>query len=156
ASGSDDKTVRIWEASTGKAVHTLEGHRDFVRSVAWSPDGRLLASGSYDSDLCVWRCETWEQVERYDLAAPKYCLLTVAFSPPTPTTPVFGAEAIVLRSWDIDVGTLYSVAPAVPTVQYTSAKVVLVGESNIGKSCLALRLVEDRYEEQGPTHGMRL
>src|SRR4051812_16405714 len=35
-------------------------------------------------------------------------------------------------------------------------KIVLVGESNVGKSCLALRLAQDRYEEQGTTHGMRL
>lgn len=41
------------------------------------------------------------------------------------------------------------------TVQYTTAKIVLVGESNVGKSCLGLRLAEDRYEEQGTTHGMR-
>jgi len=40
--------------------------------------------------------------------------------------------------------------------RYISAKIVLVGESNVGKSCLALRLVEGRYEEQGTTHGMRL
>jgi len=41
-------------------------------------------------------------------------------------------------------------------IYYTSAKIVLVGESSVGKSCLALRLAEDRYEEQGTTHGMRL
>ena len=37
-----------------------------------------------------------------------------------------------------------------------SAKIVFVGESNVGKSCLSLRLAEDRYEELGATHGMRL
>jgi len=44
------------------------------------------------------------------------------------------------------------------SVAYTSAKIVLVGESNVGKSCLAMRLAEDRYpedHEHGTTHGMR-
>jgi len=44
------------------------------------------------------------------------------------------------------------------SVRYTSAKIVLVGESNVGKSCLAMRLAEDRYpedHEHGTTHGMR-
>jgi len=55
-------------------------------------------------------------------------------------------------------GILLGAAP-IPTVKYTSAKIVLVGESNVGKSCLAMRLAEDRYpkeSEQGTTHGMRL
>ncbi len=46
----------------------------------------------------------------------------------------------------------------VAAVRYTSAKIVLVGESNVGKSCLAMRLAEDRYphdHEHGTTHGMR-
>ncbi len=36
ASGSYDNTVRVWEAATGRARHTLEGHSNVVRSVAWS------------------------------------------------------------------------------------------------------------------------
>jgi WD40 repeat protein len=32
----------------------LQGHSEFVFSVAWSPDGRQLASGSMDNTLCVW------------------------------------------------------------------------------------------------------
>ena len=36
-SGSDDKTVRVWDAATGKEVQKLEGHSDYVTSVAFSP-----------------------------------------------------------------------------------------------------------------------
>jgi small GTP-binding protein len=39
---------------------------------------------------------------------------------------------------------------------HISSKVILVGESNVGKSCLAQRLATNRYEEQGTTHGMRI
>ena len=40
---SEDKTVRLWDSATGAARHTLEGHSDAVRGVAFSPDGRLVA-----------------------------------------------------------------------------------------------------------------
>jgi WD40 repeat protein len=40
-SGSDDNTVRIWDAVTGAALHMLEAHSGSVRSVAFSPDGNI-------------------------------------------------------------------------------------------------------------------
>ena len=39
ASGAVDRTVRVWEASSGRLVRTLEGHQGWVRSVAWSGMG---------------------------------------------------------------------------------------------------------------------
>ena len=46
-SGSDDKTIRIWDASTGvEMLPPLQGHEDCVRSVAFSPDGSKIISGS--------------------------------------------------------------------------------------------------------------
>ncbi|CAI7589303.1 unnamed protein product, partial [Penicillium glandicola] len=51
ASGSWDKTVRLWNAMTGALRETLEGHLDQVRSVAFSIDGQLLASGSHDKTV---------------------------------------------------------------------------------------------------------
>jgi len=41
-SGSDDRTLRLWDAATGAALQTLEGHTGYVSSVAFSPDGKLL------------------------------------------------------------------------------------------------------------------
>ncbi len=47
ASGSCDKTVRLWDAATGQPVgDPLTGHTDAVSSVAFSPDGTRLATGS--------------------------------------------------------------------------------------------------------------
>ncbi|KAF2266974.1 hypothetical protein CC78DRAFT_552099 [Lojkania enalia] len=48
-SGSYDKTVKIWDASSGECLSTLEGHSDSVRSVAFSPDSTRLVSGSDDN-----------------------------------------------------------------------------------------------------------
>ncbi|KAF2744081.1 F-box/WD repeat-containing protein pof1 [Sporormia fimetaria CBS 119925] len=54
ASGSGDKTVRIWDCDTGTPVHTLKGHSKWVLAVAYSPDGALLASGGYDNEVRIW------------------------------------------------------------------------------------------------------
>ena len=49
-----DRAVRVWEAASGQLLRTLEGYSRRVRSVAWSPDGQWLASGSVDSTVRVW------------------------------------------------------------------------------------------------------
>jgi len=45
ASGSDDGTVRLWDAATEAALQALEGHSHWVNTVAFSPDGKQPASG---------------------------------------------------------------------------------------------------------------
>ncbi|KAF2813936.1 WD40 repeat-like protein, partial [Mytilinidion resinicola] len=54
ASASDDKTVKIWDASSGDCLQTLEGHSDWVRSVAFSHDSTRLASASDDKTVKIW------------------------------------------------------------------------------------------------------
>jgi len=54
ASGSYDKTIKLWEVATGREVRTLKGHTWGVNSVAFSLDGKLLASGSADGTIKLW------------------------------------------------------------------------------------------------------
>ena len=58
ASGSEDKTIKLWNAETGSLIKTLKGHDDWVHSVAFSPDGSRLASGSYDHTIQLWNAQT--------------------------------------------------------------------------------------------------
>lgn len=57
AAGSLDKSVRVWDTTTGYLVERLEnpdGHRDSVYSVAFAPNGRDLVSGSLDKTIKFW------------------------------------------------------------------------------------------------------
>ena len=60
-SGSDDKTLKVWDATTGQETLTLKGHTDGVRSVAFSPDGKRIVSGSDDQTLKVWDATTGQE-----------------------------------------------------------------------------------------------
>ena len=52
--GNGDNTVRLWDAATGQETLTLRGHAEAVNCLAFSPDGKRIASGSYDDTLKVW------------------------------------------------------------------------------------------------------
>jgi WD40 repeat protein len=57
-SGSDDQTVRLWDAATGASLQTLEGYSGTVTSVAFSPDGKQVVSGSDDQTVRLWDAAT--------------------------------------------------------------------------------------------------
>jgi len=54
ASGSDDTTIKLWDAKTGALEATLNGHENEVRGVVFSPDDKTIASGSRDGTLKLW------------------------------------------------------------------------------------------------------
>nr|CAI5847225.1 unnamed protein product [Callosobruchus analis] len=58
ASASFDKSIKLWEASTGKFITTLRGHVQAVYVIAFSADSRLMVSGSADSTLKLWNLRT--------------------------------------------------------------------------------------------------
>ena len=53
-SGSDDKTLRLWDLANGSTIDTFTGHTDDVDLVAFAPDGRTALSGSADKTLILW------------------------------------------------------------------------------------------------------
>ncbi|KAB8332786.1 hypothetical protein SD80_019270 [Scytonema tolypothrichoides VB-61278] len=56
ASSGDDKTVRLWNLN-GQLLKTLNGDSSYVKSVAFSPDGKTLASGSFDKTVRLWNLD---------------------------------------------------------------------------------------------------
>src|SRR5215213_5747769 len=62
ASGSDDRTICIWNLAEGALVKMLKGHSDTVFSVAWAPDTSLLASSSDDETVIIWEPHEGTQI----------------------------------------------------------------------------------------------
>ncbi|OOQ86570.1 WD domain protein [Penicillium brasilianum] len=103
ASGSGDKTVRLWDPATGALTQTLEGHSDWVLSVAFSPDGRLLASGS-----AIRQCGSGTRRRArltQTLEGDSNSVLSVAFSPDGRLL-AFGSGDETVRLWDSVTGVL--------------------------------------------------
>lgn len=55
-SAADDKTCKVWDLKTGRAVRTLRGHEHFVTCLALAPAGNVLATGSVDLSSKLWKC----------------------------------------------------------------------------------------------------
>ncbi len=155
AAACRDRNIYVMDTQADSPTTVLEGHTDAVVSVSFSSDGRLLASMSLDGIVRLFRTDTWEPVAQFGEPAPRQAISRLAFSPTEPVLACPGPGGQGVRLWEIDIDTLLRSQTPSTTVHQVSAKVVLVGEGRAGKSCLALRMGQDRYEEMESTHGMR-
>ncbi len=157
ATGGNDHVVRLWDAATGQLITVLEGHTGFVQSIAFSFDGRLLASKSSDN-VRVWHCDSGNNVAVLDEPATHhYWPPGLAFHPTSPVLATLGEEDKIIRIWDLDFDVLLGAPSVSRGVSYTNAKVVLVGDSGVGKTGLGVRLTEGVWRPTpGSTHGMNV
>jgi len=58
-----DKTARLWDVASGKALYVLRGHEDTVGSAQFSPDGKWVVTASKDKTARLWRCEVCRPIE---------------------------------------------------------------------------------------------
>jgi WD40 repeat protein len=152
-SSSADHTIRLWDFETGRQMSVLESHTSTVRCVYFSSNGRLLASKSYDGTVRLWRCDTWEAVAVLNEPASNSIFAGLAFHPQALVLATLGEKDRIIRIWDLDLEILLGVAPIVPSVHYANAKVVMVGDTGVGKTGLGLVLTSQPFVPTESTHG---
>jgi len=98
ASGSNDFTVKAWDAASGLETRTLKGHTSVVNSVAFSPDSQHLASAGHDGTVKVWDAGTGQQI----LSLKGNAFIGVTFSPDGKR--LAAASWRTVRVWDAGTG----------------------------------------------------
>ena len=158
-SGSYDTTARLWDVETGLCLCVLQGHTKVVSTVEFSAGSRYALSGSEDTTVRLWNAETGGCVRV--LRGHNAPVRTVAWSADGRRA-FSGDERGGIRVWDLsefvtEVRTPKDTASGLPLapdqVQYTNAKVLLVGESGAGKTGLSKRLALDDWQPSDSTVG---
>ena len=110
ATGSKDKTVKLWNVAEKKEIATLKGHENKVQSLASTRDGKKLASGDSDGVVKVWDATT--RAELFTLKGQKGDAIGLAFSPDGKVLAVGGGGFDKaadkawgeIRLWDVTTG----------------------------------------------------
>ncbi len=103
ASGSYDKTIKLWQLPTGELIDTLSRHSKGVLCLAMSPDGQRLASGSFDEKIELWRLDTRESIKT--LKGHTSSVRSLAISPDCQTL-ISGSFDETIKLWRLDTGEL--------------------------------------------------
>lgn len=152
ASSSWDETIHIWNVEISRQVSVLEGHTDRILCVRFSSDGRLLASKSADNTVRLWRCDNWGLVAV--LNEPSTSTFGgLAFHPHDAILATRGERKHIIRIWRLDYKVLTRIATPSEMRHYRNAKVVLVGDTSVGKSGLGLVLTDQPWKPTESSHG---
>jgi len=157
--GAADNTARLWDLETGRCVRVLEGHSQDVDSVAWIDDGRFALSGSADKTVRVWDIETGHCLRSLEGHTSKVSIVAWNANQRCAFSADWNGG---IRWWDLSEFfvaarppkvTLPGLSLAPEQVQYTNAKVLLVGESGAGKTGLSKRLTLNDWQPSDSTVG---
>ena len=113
-----NSSVEVLDAATGRVLHTLIGHTEAVVGIAFSPDGRRIATASFDRTVKLWDTATGREV--FTLRGHTAGLLVLAFSPDGRRI-VSGGIDFTARVWD---------ATPLPAEVLQAQECALSGEAN--------------------------
>jgi WD40 repeat protein len=93
--------VRQWHVADGSLVRTFQGHKDAIYSVALSPDGQIMATGSYDQKIKLWNTQTGTEIRT--LSGHNGAIFDLAFRPDGRILASGSADRTV-KLWEIATG----------------------------------------------------
>ena len=108
--GHLDPSVYIWDAATGTEIHNLMGHGAAIWGIAFSPDGKLLASASHDGTIRLWDTAAGQQLQT--LTGRANVFHCVSFSPDGKT--LASGSGLEITLWDVATGRPLRTAIAEP------------------------------------------
>jgi WD40 repeat protein/GTPase SAR1 family protein len=152
ASGSDDGAVLLWDLYSN-AVQRLEGHVESVKCVRISRDGKLLASLSSDNTVRLWNAASGELLDIIGSAWKSPAVNGMDFHPSRPQLAAIDEAGTGVCIWQWDLEQL--IAGVAEAVRYTTARIVLLGDSGVGKTGLGWRLAHGSFKEHPSTHGQQ-
>src|SRR5262249_44014012 len=100
---SDDKTVRIWDATTGKEITVLRGHDEAVLFAAISRDGRRVVTASADKTARIWDLATGKEIA---VLNGHETVVGLADFSPDGTRVVTASDDKTARIWDVHFATI--------------------------------------------------
>jgi WD40 repeat protein len=115
ASGSDDQTVKVWNAESGRQLKTFRIGNS-VQNAVFSPDGKMLAASADSDGISLWNVLTGELLKK--LSDEKSIYRNMTFSPDGKTLASCGFEDVTL--WDVSTGRVLRKIPAQPK-EYVSS-----------------------------------
>jgi len=155
AIGSLDNTVKLWDVPNSKLRRVLEGHRGSVVALSFHQSKPLFATMGWDDTIRIWSSETWDVLAVIQRHA-HYRFRGLSFHPSLPRLAAAGAR---LSLYELDLDVLLGerpTAPATRTVHYVNAKVVLVGDTGVGKTGLSLVLSGRPFQATDSTAGRQV
>lgn len=162
AAGNMGGDLVLWDANSGRLTRALEGHTGVLSCVAYAPVDRLLATKSDDSTVRLWNADRGDCLGVIPEPASRWALAGLAFNPHLPLLATVGSDPgtpagtadHVIHIRELDPLVLFGQAVG-SSVTYTSAKIVLVGDSGVGKTGLGWRLAHGAFREHASTHGQQ-
>ncbi len=134
-------------------VYALNGHSRLTSSVSFSSDGTLLASKSWDNTVRIWDLAKRVTIATFPEPSGLYWPSSLAFSPVDPLLATLGDRDKSVRLWNVESLLAKKAKPVEKTLRYSNAKVVLVGDSGVGKTALGNALMQQHFAPTASTHG---
>jgi len=100
--GSNDKTIKVWDLNTGECMQTMTGHRGQITCISFTPDEQHLITGSWDNTLKLWQLANGSCLRTYS-GHTKYVNAVVVT--PDCQRILSGGNDHVIKIWDLNGGT---------------------------------------------------